>query len=580
MEDYQFIDTEQKLNDMVSSLLQEDFLACDLEASELDVRKAILEGIGLGTSQRQYFIPFLNNLPFKGVIGALNAIFNDRTIIFHNAKYDLELLEVNKLPYPKKIQDTLIMSWLCDENSQHGLKQLTKAIFGRELKKWTELNRKVDLFRNSQDVVRELADYCCEDIKNTYDLYFYFLPILKMEGLLLDYERLELKLIPVLVNMELRGIRVNPEYLKEKQVKVIKTLQEIEAKMKEVIGDNNLNVRSPVQLEVTLFDVLKYAPISITDAGRRSTENEALEDLVKQNNLTEDDFVPLLLRFRDLDKLCSTYFTALVGQADENQIIHTNFIQHGSRTGRLASNEPNLQNIPARSDEWNVRDAFIPREGYKFLIADYSQIELRILAHFSQDDNMVRTFMEGGDIHATTMKLTGITDRRIAKAVNFGLIYGVGPRTLSHTLNIKEEEAKKYIESFFAGYPKVRYYIQRIQQNALRDGYVTMITGRKRRFQEIKDKRWFNAIQRQAINTTIQGSAADLIKIAMVKLDNVLIPFDAHMLVQIHDEIIIETPVDKIEEVKKVIIDTMENALKLRIPIKIKVIEGMSWTKD
>jgi DNA polymerase-1 len=255
-------------------------------------------------------------------------------------------------------------------------------------------------------------------------------------------------------------------------------------------------------------------------------------------------------------------------------------MQHGTRTGRLSSNDPNLQNIPTRHDEWNVREAFIPRPGYKFIIADYSQIELRMLAHFSQDAHMVDTFVKGGDIHAKTMELTGITVRRIAKNVNFGMVYGVGPRTLSQLIGTKEEEARQYIDRFFRGYPQIRAFINRVQQQTFRTGYVEMITGRRRHFHEYKDNRWFNTIARQAINTKIQGSAADLIKIAMIKLKPVLQEHDAHMLVQIHDEIIVETPEDKIEEVKVIVHDVMVNALKLRVPVEIGMAVGDRWIKD
>ena len=572
-------DTNEKLSALVDDLKDEEIIACDLESSGLDIRKDHIEGIGLGTDKKQYFIPFPNKLPLEAIKTALATLFCNRPVIFHNAKYDLELLIQNAFPVPSQIHDTLIMSWLIDENSQHGLKYLAKAILDEEPKEWSQLKRTMDLFTSPTEIVKQLADYCGDDVSNTYRLYFHFLPLLKKEGIFLDYERLELKLIWVLVRMELRGIRIDAKWLKQKQQEASIKLNEYETKMKQVLNNSNINVRSPQQLETILFDTLGYAPEKVTDAGKRSTDNESLEAIMMAYTLTEEDFVPLLLKFRDLDKLYGTYFTTLVDQAGEEEIVHASFLQHGTRTGRLSSNEPNLQNIPTRSDEWNVRCAFIPRDGYKFLIADYSQIELRMLAHFSLDDKMVQTFVDDGDIHAKTMELTG-TERRVAKAINFGLIYGMGPRTLAHTLTIKEKEAESYIEKFFAGYPKVRTYISRIQQSALKTGIVTMITGRRRRFQEIKDKRWYNAIERQAINTKIQGSAADLIKIAMIKLDGALKQYDSHLLVQIHDEVIVEVPMDKIEVVKGVIKDTMENALKLNVPIKVKIVEGDRWVKD
>lgn len=573
------VETDEQLKLLVDTLLKEEIIACDLEASELDVKKADIEGIGLGTSKQQFFIPYPNSFTKEQIDKVLKVVFNGRSVIFHNAKYDLKLMLENGLPWPDKFHDTMIMSWLIDEEGQHGLKPLATVILGRDVKKWNQLKREADLFTTIENIQEELADYCGDDVMNTYDLYFHFLPLLKQENLIIDYERLELKLIPVLVRMEYRGVKVDVKWLQEVGSRLKTELNSIDSILKGVLGKSNINIHSPQQLESILFNEFKYTPGRITNSGKRSTDNDVLEQIVKDNDLKENDFVPMLLKFRELDKIYSTYFVALLEQIDKNGIIHTNFMQHGTRTGRLASNDPNLQNIPTRSDEWNVRRAFVPRKGYKFLIADYSQIELRILAHFSQDNNMVKTFMEGGDIHAKTMELTG-TERRVAKAINFGLIYGMGPRTLAHTLSIKEEDAKKYIDKFFAGYPKVRFFIERVQQGTFNNGYVEMITGRRRRFREIRDRRWFTTIQRQSINTKIQGSAADLIKIAMIKLDPMLEPLDAHQLIQIHDEIIIETPINKVEEVKKIIKDTMENSLKLRIPITVKIVEGDYWVKD
>jgi DNA polymerase-1 len=573
------IENDEQLNSLITSLSEEEVIACDLEASELDIKKADIEGIGLGTSKQQYFIPYPNNFTKEQINKTLTDVFKGKKVVFHNAKYDLKLMLENGLPWPENFQDTMIMSWLIDEEGQHGLKPLAVSILGREVKKWKELGRGVDLFRTLEDVMDELADYCGDDVMNTYDLYFYFLPLLAKENLMVDYERLELKLIPVLVNMEYRGIKVNTEWLREGQDKLRITLNELEERMKKCLDRSDINIHSSKQLEYLLFNELKYSPGRVTDSGKRSTDNDVLEQIVKDNNLTENDFVPMLLKFRELDKIYSTYFVSLLEQAGKEGVIHTNFMQHGTRTGRLASNDPNMQNIPTRSDEWNVRKAFIPRDGYKFLIADYSQIELRMLAHFSQDNNMVKTFMEGGDIHAKTMELTG-TERRVAKAINFGLIYGMGPRTLAHTLGIKEDDAKHYIDKFFSGYPKVRSFIERVQQGTFINGYVEMITGRRRRFREIRDRRWFTSIQRQSINTKIQGSAADLIKVAMIRLAPVLDDLGAFQLIQIHDEIIIETPIDKISETKKAIKEIMESALKLRVPVTVKIVEGDYWVKD
>lgn len=581
---FTIIDSLDKLQQARKALSKTDIIACDLEAEGLDTKKSAIQGIGFGTDTDTFFIPYPNNLDHEEVVKILTEIF-EKQVIFHHAKFDMQLLLENKFPVPKRIHDTMIMSWLIDENSQHGLKPLSKVILGKEPKNWKDLNKSIDLFVTQEEIMSELAEYCCEDVANTFLLYKHFFPQLEPAGALIDYERIEVKLIPVLTAMEMRGIKVDVSWLQQKQQDASKELVRLEKlildKIKEHTGNERAlyNIRSPKQIETILFDVLKYPVVKETNSKKRSTDNEVLLDIVKKFKLTEDDIVPLLLKFRDLDKVNGTYFVALANQAGLTNTIHANFLQHGTRTGRLSSSDPNLQNIPTRHDEWNVRDAFIPREGYKFLIADYSQIELRMLAHFSRDEHMVNTFIEGGDIHATTMKLTGITDRRIAKNVNFGIVYGVGPRTLSAMINKSEKDAKKYIDSFLNGYPQVRAFIHRVQQLTLSTGIVEMITGRKRHFHEFQDRRWYTTIARQSVNTKIQGSAADLIKIAMIKLHPLLKQYDSHMLVQIHDEIIIEVPLANVEPVKKIITDTMENALKLRVPVVANIVEGDKWIK-
>lgn len=493
------------------TLIKCPIIACDLESDGLDTQKAKIQGIGIGTSEFRYFIPFSNKTELNYITAFLADVFDKKQVIFHNAKYDLKLMLYNKLPIPKQFHDTMIMSWLLDENNQHGLKPLVKLIFGRESKKWTDLNTEIDLFRGEEQIMEELAEYCCEDIANTFDLFNYFYPQLEKEGVLIDYERVELKMILVLIKMEMRGIKVDVSWLQKKQEEAKKELEYLEKtiieKVKEYTPDRNLliNIRSPKQIEIILFDILQYTSTKETEGKKRSTDNEVLEEIIKKNKLKDDDIVSMLLKFRDLDKIYGTYLLALVEHAGLENTIHTNFMQHGTRTGRLASNEPNLQNIPTRNDRWNIRSAFIARKGYKFIIADYSQIELRMLAHYSRDKIMTDTFLNDGDIHSRTMELTGITDRRAAKGVNFGIVYGIGPRTLAKMINTKEDKAKDYINAFFKAYPETKPFISRVQQQTFRTGYVQMITGRKRHFHEIQDRRWFNTIARESINTKIQG---------------------------------------------------------------------------
>lgn len=579
------IATVNDLEDALKELENEDLISCDTETTELDIRKASLQGIGFGTDKKQWFIPFPNNIDKYDIIERLGRLFHNKKVIFHNAKYDLQVLAHNKFPIPKEIHDTMIMSWLVDENSGHGLKQLARDLFGKEPKTWEELNKQPDLFRTEEDVMNELGDYCMEDVANTHLLYFHFLPLLKAEALDIAYERVEVKLIPLLCAMEMRGIKIDTQFLNERHNACQIALQSLERAIVEKIKERTpegyppINIRSNQQMSDVMFNVFKYKAEKITNTGKNSTDAEALDMIIAKEKLTEEDFLPMLLQFRDLDKVDNTYFVALAEQGGLDSTLHCNFKQHGTRTGRLSSSDPNLQNIPSRNDEWNVRKSFIPRDGYKFLMADYSQLELRIMAHFSKDPTMVDTFQKGGDIHAETMKAIG-SNRHTAKTINFGLIYGMGPRTLARDLHIKEDDAKKYINRFFHKYQQVKNFIDRTQTLALRNGYVDMITGRRRHFTEVADKKWWNMIARQAVNTKIQGSASDLVKVAMIKLHPQLKKIGANILVQIHDEVLVEVPDDKIEEAKKVLYDTMENALKFNVPMVVNITQGDRWVKE
>lgn len=566
------------ISSMLEALKEEPILACDVETTGLNIFKDALEGIGIGTSKLQYYLILNEGLKTSYIKRAFKDLFKGKEIILHNAKFDLKVFEVNKLPWPEKIHDTMIMSWLVDENVSHGLKPLTKSILGREVTKWDEVDQKISLFRGQDDIEKDMAEYCAADVKNTFDLFVYFKPRVEELGLWNEYIKVELKTVLILAWMELAGVEINVPLAEKKLKKAEKVLAKLSINMREMAGKPDMNVGSPKQLEQYLFNEKHYPPIKMTPSGNRSTDDGVLNELVKLKGLGKNDFIPMLLEYRGLRKLVDTYFKVLINDVDEERVVHTTFLQHGTRTGRLSSTNPNLQNIPRRDDEWNVRELFIPRKGYKFIIADYSQAELRMLAHLSQDDNMMKVFRAGGDIHAKTMELTGL-DRKSAKSINFGIVYGIGPRSLGEALGKSEREGKDYIERFLLGYPQVAGFIKRVQQNALTKGYVTMISKRRRRFYEMRDSKFFNSIQRQAINTMVQGSAADLMKVAMIRLDRVLEPLKAKQLIQIHDEIIVEGPEDNIEEVRRVVQEAMEGALKLHVPLVADATISDCWVK-
>ncbi len=570
MESTKFVRTVKQLEEMVEDLKNEPRLACDIETTSLEIEVMELDGIGIGTNTKVYYIPFPDfGLDVEQVVPFLNTLFETIPIIMHNAKFDMQGLRKFGFVTPTVIHDTMIMSWLVDEDTGHGLKNLTKILLEREVVEYKNLNLKEDLFTTKDDIMEVLGKYCGSDIANTYDLYDFFYPLLESDGLLKAYSLVEMPFVRVLADMEYRGVRLDTDGMTNLKERMEAVLENTQALIQLTLQDKTVNVASPTQLEKYLFDVLGYKSVRTTPAGKRSTDNGALEDIVKENKLDDSSFVALLLKFREYDKLYRTYMIGLLQKAGSSGIVHTNFLQHGTRTGRLSSSEPNLQNIPARHDDWEIRKYFVPREGYAFIVSDYSQVELRVLAHFSRDENMVQTFMDDGDIHAKTMELTG-TERRAAKAINFGLIYGMGARSLAAALNIHENEAQDYMNRFFSGYPKVKAWINVVQKYALSQGFVTMITGRKRRFRNMFDQRWYSSVKRQSVNTKIQGSAADILKLAMLKMHKELPKYDAHILLQIHDEVVVEVPIDRMEEVKVVVRDLMESAVQLRVPLKLE----------
>jgi DNA polymerase-1 len=550
-------------------------LAIDTETSSLNPREAKLTGFGWGDDKEQYYIDWELCSFKEEVLEKLREVFKNNQVIFHNAKFDIKIFkEVLKLEYPEKLDDTMIMSWLLDENRGHGLKELTVTILKRKVTKYEEVPKEVTLFDNIEKIREAMATYCCADVKNTFDLYTEFYPKLKAEDLLFCYENIELPLIKILSDMELKGVVIDIDKLKELSKKADAILLEKESLIHTLVGNETINIRSSKQLREILFDKLGLQPENMTPAGVPSTDNEALTALAKKNGA-----VKAILDYREFDKLNGTYLKGLQEKA-ENGVLYTDFMQHRTRSGRLASANPNLQNIPARSDNFNVRQAFVPRKGYKFIIADYSQIELRVVAYYSQEPAMIKVFKDGGDIHQLTADMVGCT-RKHAKSINFGMIYGLSYISLAKDLDIPEATAENYMDIFFGRYQKLKSYINYIQRTGLIDGYVTTLAKRKRRFEvkKAKSRMEIASIKRQLINTRIQGSAADLIKIAMLRVSKVLKDMDASMLIQIHDELVIEVKEEEVEKAQVLIKEAMEKAVTFNIPTPVDMKVADCWVK-
>ncbi len=550
-------------------------MAVDTETTSLNPREAELEGIGWGDDKKQYYIDW-GICDFRNeVIKKFKEVFKTNEIIFHNAKFDMKIFkQVLNIDYPVKIQDTMILSWLLDENRQHGLKYLTKTILKRKVVSYDEVPKEITLFDDADSIREAMAEYCCADVKNTFDLYKVFLPICKAEDIDYCYFNIELPLIKVLSDIELKGVEINIDRLQKLSKKADAILLEKEALIYQLVGNDKINIRSSKQLREVIFDKLGVKPVKMTPAGVPSTDNESLKLLAKENSAVE-----AILDYREFDKLNNTYLIGLQEKA-ENKIIYTDFLQHRTRSGRLASANPNLQNIPARSDDFNVRKAFIPRKGYKFIIADYSQIELRVVAYFSQETVMTKTFQEGGDIHQLTADMVGCT-RTHAKGINFGMLYGLSYKSLAKDLEIPETTAKQYMNTFFGKYSKLKSYISFVQATGLYNGYVTTLAKRRRRFHIIQSltKGEVASIKRKLINTRIQGSAADSMKIAMIRLYNALKKLDACMLIQIHDEVVVEAKEELVDEVQIIIKKAMEEAVNFNIPTPVDMKVADYWVK-
>ncbi len=407
---------------------------------------------------------------------------------------------------------------------------------------------------------------------------------LNREGLFGLYRDMERPLVGILLRMEERGIRLKPAILERLGAEIEKELEEIEKRVSEYAG-GDVNLSSPKQVSHLLFDKLKLPVIKKTKTGY-STDMSVLEELCSLHEVPA-----LIMNHRMLSKLKSTYVDVLPKMVNEKTgRIHASFNQTATATGRLSSSNPNLQNIPIRSEIGRkIRDAFVPEEGYIFLGADYSQIELRVLAHLSGDEALCEVFHRGRDVHTeTAVALFGVNEdevtpemRRRAKVVNFGIIYGMTPFGLSKELRISQGEAKKYIDGYFSRYPRVKSFIDETIERARRDGFVETLFGRKRRLPDISSRNQTlrSAAERMAVNTPVQGTAADIIKLSMIRLDRLLKEegVDAHLVLQIHDELVLEVREDELEKVKGVLKEAMEAVVDLRVPLVVDLKWGRSW---
>lgn len=587
---YTLVEEEKSLHELCQKLSHAKELCVDTETTDIQPMQASLVGVGIGMHPKEaWYIPLNGKLSRDTILTHLKLLLeNKHTSIYgHNIKYDLHVL-LNEGISPVNICfDTMLASYiLSPHNQRHNLDDLSLENFGKVKIPISDLIGKGKKEIGMQEVeIEKVSTYCCEDVDYTCRLKDLFQRKIKEEGLSDVLEKIELPLLPVLLSMERTGIFVDKHKLEEMSTELSATLETLQNKIYHLAGES-FNLNSPKQLSVVLFEKLGLKPPKKTQTGF-STSADVLEDLKDESPIVEE-----ILEYRTLEKLRSTYIDVLPTQINpKTHRIHCTFNQSVAATGRLSCQNPNLQNIPIRSKEGKkIREAFKPqKKDWSFLSADYSQIELRILAHLSEDPSLLKAFNAGEDIHAYTASLVfdvplqEVTSemRHQAKAVNFGILYGQQAFGLSQGLSMSFKEAAKFIETYFSRYKKVKEFLDLCKENTRKTGRSVTMTGRQRPIPEINNKNPMirGAAERLAVNTPLQGTVADLIKIAMIQIDEILKkrPDLGFMILQIHDELLFEIPDEKIEEVSKIVKRIMENVFSLKVPLVVDISVGKNW---
>jgi DNA polymerase-1 len=584
------LDTEEKLEAVLSHITPETIVAFDTETTGLDTRNDTMVGFSFAMDEaKAYYVPIAHSylgvgeqVSRRAAMAAVHRLLEGR-IVGQNLKFDLGLLysagEPEQVPYA----DTMIMAWLLDPGSKVGLDALAKKFFGYTMKPFKEMVKKGENF--SSVSLEEAAFYAAEDAWMTLKLYHKLTEFFALSDPKLAEEasRIEYPFINVLIHMEREGIRVDTEHLYSLRQSMSEKLNALTVAIYDE-AETEFNIRSTQQLGAVLFQQIGLK------GGKKTKTGYSTNEAVLSSLRDEHPIIPLILEYREYQKMLSTYVEPLIKLAVANaqHRIYTSFLQTGTATGRLSSRDPNLQNIPVRSELGrSVRRAFVAGEGERLISIDYSQIELRLLAHFSGDTALREAFEHGDDIHmATAIRLFGEAEaaakRSFAKSINFGLLYGMGARKLSDELGITTHEAKEIIQTYFATFPTVKRYLEQIQDDAKNHGYVETLLGRRRIFDyENAGGMQKAAILRESVNTVFQGSAADLIKLAMLEIDRMIAEekLPVRMLLQIHDELIFEVDADNAEAVAETLRRVMEGIYPLDVALECSVSISTSWDK-
>ncbi|MFC2047504.1 DNA polymerase I, partial [Chloroflexota bacterium] len=592
--DYCIINTTSALDELLDRLSVSGSFAFDLETTSLNAMSAQLVGISLSPAPGEaYYIPVghvgweqVEQLSLEYVIDRLKPSLEAAELakLAHNGKYDMMVLAQYGVTVNNLIFDTMLAAYLLGEKSL-GLKTLAFGKLGTEMTPITDLIGKgVKQIAMSQVEVSQAADYACADADLTGQLSELLKAELQQQELWQLFFEVEMPLVPALISMERNGVALDAELLRQMSHRLGEQLLKLEAEIYNHIG-HRFNINSPQQLSSVLFEELKLPSARKTKRGY-STGASVLEELRGVHPIIES-----ILDYRQIAKLRSTYIDALPSLINpETGRVHTSFNQTRTATGRLSSSEPNLQNIPVRGEMGKqVRQAFIAPAGSCLLAGDYSQIDLRALAHLSQDSSLLSAFHEDEDIHAATgARLFGVAAsqitadmRRVAKTVNFGVIYGMSDYGLEQATELSREEATAFIAAYFEQHPGVKQYIESTKKQAREEGYVQTILGRRRVIPEINssNRQVREAAERMAINMPVQGTSADIIKVAMINLyrDMSKRRLQSRMLLQVHDELIFEVPQSEREEMSRLVPEIMSTALELSVPLKVDIKTGNNW---
>lgn len=602
--DYSVVTNLEELQNYINLIEEnEKIVAFDCETTSLDTLNTQLVGFSLSSQAgKGIYVPLytsnlfenLDFIPQDKALEQIARLFNNPqvTVILHNGKFDYKVLrsngiKINNNKVSCKLVDTMIAEWLLNSDktgkNSYSLEYLAETKLGLKGIEYEDLVPKGQTFADLP--VEKAYPYAAEDADFTFQLWQKLEPQLKSQNLYELFTSTEMRLMPLLAEMEIQGIHLDSQTLYDYNKELTIGIEDIQNKIYSTVG-HAFNIASPKQLQEVLFTERGLKPTKKTKTGY-STDTSVLEELALY-----DPVPKMILEYRELAKLQSTYVETLPSMCDKNERIHTDFIQTGTATGRLSCREPNLQNIPVRNEAGRkIRSAFTATPGTILISADYSQIELVVLAHLSQDKNMCNAFISGTDVHkATAALIFGVPQeevtpqmRRTAKTINFGVIYGMSAFRLANDLGISRTQAAEFIENYFKTYSSVNDFINSTIQKTEETGFVQTIFGRKRHIANInsKNKLEKSGAERMAVNTPVQGSAADIVKKAMLDVSKALEEENtqAKLILQVHDELLVECPDNPqtIEKTISIIKEKMENAVKLNVPLKVSIEYGKNW---